>query len=67
MHTIKPINKEIILQAIEEMQKIITVEDHNIIGGLGSAVSEVIAEYGKSLKFQRNWPERLLFHRIRKL
>lgn len=53
IHTIKPIDREIILQAIEETGKIITVEDHNIIGGLGSAVAEVIAESGKSVAFKR--------------
>jgi transketolase len=53
IHTLKPIDKEIIKKAIDETGKIITVEDHNIIGGLGSAVSEVIAEYGKGITFKR--------------
>lgn len=53
IHTIKPIDRDIILQAIDETGKIITVEDHNIIGGLGSAVSEVIAESGKGVAFKR--------------
>lgn len=53
MHTIKPIDHEIIIQAIEETGKIITIEDHNIIGGLGSAVAEVIAESGFGVKFKR--------------
>ena len=53
MHTIKPIDKEIVLQAIEETGKIITVEDHNVIGGLGSAVAEIIAESGKGVTFRR--------------
>lgn len=44
IHTIKPIDKEIIVKAAKETQKIITIEDHNIIGGLGSAVCEVLAE-----------------------
>ena len=44
MHTIKPIDKELIIKAAKETKKIITVEDHNIIGGLGSAVAEVLAE-----------------------
>ena len=44
MHTIKPIDKEIILKAAKETNKIITIEDHNIIGGLGSAVCEVLSE-----------------------
>lgn len=53
IHTIRPIDKEIILQAVEETGKIATVEDHNIIGGLGSAVAEVVAESGKGIKFKR--------------
>lgn len=53
MHTIKPIDKEVIYKAIDETGKIITVEDHNVIGGLGSAVAEVIAEYGKRVQFER--------------
>lgn len=53
IHTLKPIDKEIILRAIEETGKIVTIEDHNIIGGLGSAVSEVIAESGHGVKFKR--------------
>ncbi|WP_026766455.1 transketolase family protein [Selenomonas ruminantium] len=53
IHTIKPIDQEIIKNAVEETGAILTVEDHSIIGGLGSAVAEVIAEYGKPAKFQR--------------
>lgn len=44
MHTIKPIDAEIIIKAAKETKKIITVEDHSIIGGLGSAVMEVLSE-----------------------
>ncbi|MDE7322301.1 MAG: transketolase [Lachnospiraceae bacterium] len=53
MHTIKPIDKETIIKAVEETGKIVTVEDHNVIGGLGSAVAEAIAEYGKAVKLKR--------------
>ncbi|MDE7131976.1 MAG: transketolase [Lachnospiraceae bacterium] len=53
MHTVKPLDTEIILNAIEETGRIVTAEDHNIIGGLGSAVAETIAEYGKMVKFKR--------------
>lgn len=45
--SIKPIDKESIIQAIEETGNIITVEEHSIIGGLGSAVCEIVAELGK--------------------
>ena len=44
IHTIKPIDKETIIKAAKETKKIITVEDHSIIGGLGSAICEVLAE-----------------------
>lgn len=53
MHTIKPIDREAILKAIHETRRIITVEDHNVIGGLGSAVAEVMAESGKACAFIR--------------
>ena len=44
IHTIKPIDKDIIIKAAKETNKIITIEDHNIIGGLGSTVCEVLSE-----------------------
>lgn len=44
IHTIKPIDTEIIIKAAKETGLIITAEEHNIIGGLGSAVSEVVCE-----------------------
>ena len=44
IHTLKPIDKEIILKAARETGAIVTVEEHSIIGGLGSAVSEVVCE-----------------------
>ena len=47
MHTIKPLDKDAVKSCIEDIGKIITVEDHNIINGLGSAVCEVVAEIGK--------------------
>ncbi len=53
MHTIKPLDTEIILKAIAETRRIITFEDHNVFGGLGSAVSEVIAESGRACAFTR--------------
>ncbi len=45
IHTIKPIDTDLIIKCAEETKKIITVEDHNIIGGIGSAVCEVLSEY----------------------
>ncbi len=44
MHTVKPIDRELIEKYAEKTGKIITAEDHNIIGGLGSAVTEIVAE-----------------------
>ena len=44
IHTIKPIDRDIILKAARETKGIVTAEEHNVIGGLGSAVSEVVAE-----------------------
>lgn len=44
MSTIKPIDKDLIIESAEKTGVIITVEEHNIIGGLGSAVSEVVSE-----------------------
>ena len=44
MHTIKPIDKDIIVKAAKETKKIITIEDHSVIGGLGTAVCEVLSE-----------------------
>lgn len=42
MHTIKPIDEEAIVKAAKETKGIVTVEDHSVIGGLGSAVAEVL-------------------------
>lgn len=44
IHTIKPLDEEIIVKAANETGKIVTVEEHSIIGGLGSAVCDVVAE-----------------------
>lgn len=49
MHTIKPLDTDAVLKCINEIGRIITVEDHNIINGLGSAVSEVAAEAGRGI------------------
>lgn len=46
MHTIKPIDREAIVKAAEETGNIVTVEDHNILGGLGSRVADVLMEEG---------------------
>lgn len=53
MPTIKPFDTQAVQQIIEKGMPIITLEEHNIYGGLGSAVAEVIAESGKGVKFKR--------------
>ena len=45
MHTIKPIDEDIIIKAAKETGKIITAEEHQIFGGLGSAVAEVVVKH----------------------
>ena len=44
MHTIKPLDTEAVIKAAWETKGIVTLEEHNVKGGLGSAVSEVVAE-----------------------
>lgn len=50
VHTIKPIDRDIIIKCAKETEKLISIEDHSIIGGLGTAISEVlIEEYPKQI------------------
>lgn len=74
MYSIKPIDKELIIKSAKETKKIITVEDHSIVGGLGSAVCEVLCdeypakiirmgimdEFGQS----GNWKELMKYYKI---
>lgn len=53
IHTIKPIDKEAILKAVTETRRIVTFEEHNVIGGLGTAVADIIAESGKGCAFEK--------------
>ena len=53
MHTIKPLDKEAVLKAVMDTRRIITVEDHTVIGGLVSAVAEVVVESGKGCAFKK--------------
>jgi transketolase len=53
MHTIKPIDREAIEKAVADTRRIITVEDHTVLGGLGSAVAEVVVESGKGCAFKK--------------
>ncbi len=49
MHTIKPLDTEAVKDCLQSIGKVITVEDHNILNGLGSAVCEVAAELGQGM------------------
>ena len=44
MHTIKPLDEAAVLRAARETGAIVTAEEHNVLGGLGGAVSEVVSE-----------------------
>lgn len=45
MHTIKPLDKDVIIKAAKETRGIVTAEEHSVIGGLGGAVCEVVSEF----------------------
>jgi transketolase len=53
MHTLKPIDADAVLNAVSRTKRIVTVEDHQITNGLGSAVAELIAESGKPCVLKR--------------
>ena len=54
MHTIKPIDRQAIMNAVTDTRRILTVEEHNILGGLGDAVASVIVESGKGCVFKKH-------------
>ena len=53
MHTIKPIDQELLRTLATQCTHVVTVEDHNVIGGLGSAVAEALCELGYPGKLLR--------------
>lgn len=53
LHTLKPIDRDALLKEIGNIKKIFTLEEHNIIGGLGSAVAEIVAESNWEGYFKR--------------
>jgi transketolase len=53
MHTIKPLDTAAIIAAAQETGVILSAEEHSVIGGLGSAVSETLAEAGIPVAFKR--------------
>ncbi len=54
IHTVKPLDEAIIRQAASETKGLFTLEDHSIIGGLGSAVAEVVSEAGSKVPVKRH-------------
>ncbi|MDD3972303.1 MAG: transketolase family protein [Clostridia bacterium] len=54
MHTIKPIDEQAIMDAVKDTRRILTVEEHNVIGGLGDSVASVIAKSGKGCVFKKH-------------
>ena len=50
MFTLKPLDEACVLDVINSIGKIITVEDHNWLNGLGSAVSDIVAREGKGIR-----------------
>jgi transketolase len=53
MSTIKPFDREAVMALLDKGMPIVTIEEHSIIGGLGSAVAEIIAENGRGVRFRR--------------
>lgn len=53
MHTVKPLDREAVARAAEETRRIVTVEDHLVTGGLGSAVAECVTELGVPCRLVR--------------
>ncbi len=49
MHTVKPLDESLVLKILERTKKIVTVEDHNIINGLGSSIADIISREGKGI------------------
>lgn len=51
MHTVKPIDRELIVESAKKTSALFTIEEHSVIGGLGSAVADVVAQEGLRVKF----------------
>jgi transketolase len=64
MHTVKPLDNAAVIQAARETAAIVTVEEHSITGGLGSAVAEVLAEAGVPTRFRRFGMPDQLYHTV---
>jgi transketolase len=53
MHTIKPLDKNLVMKCAKDTNAVITAEEHSVIGGLGAAVAEILAENNIHTKFYR--------------
>jgi transketolase len=53
MHTVKPLDRDAVLQAARDTRLIVTIEEHTVIGGLGGAVAETLAEAGAATPLRR--------------
>jgi transketolase len=53
MHTVKPLDNNLLIKCAKETNAIITAEEHSVIGGLGGAVAETLAENNINTKFYR--------------
>ena len=54
MHTIKPVDQDLVVNIIDNFDTVFTVEEHSIIGGLGSTIAEIISEEArKKIRFKR--------------
>ncbi len=73
IHTIKPLDTELVLASAKKTGKVVTVEEHSIIGGLGSAVADVLAESGAATlkkigvqdRFGESGPAAELLHKFK--
>lgn len=54
MHTVKPLDEEAVLTAARRSRLLMTVEEHNVLGGLGGAVAELISEHGVPVRLHRH-------------
>jgi transketolase len=54
MHTVSPVDAAEVRAAVDDIGTVLTVEEHNVTGGLGAAVAEAIAEHGKPVRFRRH-------------
>jgi transketolase len=53
VYRLKPINEELLLSVIGPTRRIVALEEHLLVGGLGSAVAEIVCDYGESIRLRR--------------